>query len=140
MVKRLLTLLVVSSVLDTSVGGQELHLHPAQDQSVHDQFYSDWQRLDTGTSCCNKQDCFPTQFKVDKAGNWYALRRDGWQDTGLASNWVRVPDHLLEHNAMSATYARHPRGSPDGRNHVCIANDFAGSVPTVLCAVVGAGQ
>lgn len=49
------------------------HDHPPQDAPIHDLFYADWPRLDANSSCCNKQDCFPTII-VPRNGLYYALR------------------------------------------------------------------
>jgi hypothetical protein len=96
------------------------HRHPPQDVQLHEKFYSNWYRPDMPSqSCCNKQDCYPTQFKRI-GGTWFALRRED-------QKWIRVPFEKFERN----------RESPDGQAHVCMQPP--GSNDAVFCAVVGEG-
>lgn len=88
-------------------------------------FYQSWRmpypRANNGDriyGCCNKHDCYQTQFRRG-ARNWEALHRE----TG---RWVVVPDMKLEHNATD------PRDSPDGLGHLC-----ASTSGNVYCAVLG---
>lgn len=111
-------------LLATAPAALAQHQHPPQDAGVHERFYLTWNRpthrMTNGqraASCCNKQDCFPSELKHER-GFWWTRTRDG-------RSVIIVPDNVLEHNQEDA------RESPDGRNHVCIrANQ-------VICAVLG---
>lgn len=99
--------------------------HPSQDQELHDKFYQDWLRPDTGRiggnrtqSCCNKADCYPTEIKL-QGGKWFFKHRE----TG---DWLVIPKGRLEHNQPD------PRESPDGGSHVC-----ASAAGDLFCAVLG---
>lgn len=96
------------------------HYHPPQDVQMHEKFYSNWMRPDDQElSCCNMQDCYPTEFK--KIGRtWFAQRREDGE-------WIAIPPEKFEHN----------RDNPDGRNHVCMQPP--GSADTVFCAILGGG-
>jgi hypothetical protein len=52
--------------------------HP-QDLALHDKFYSTWSQPNNGNrrrvSCCNNQDCYPTNIVI-KEGKWWAQRRE----------------------------------------------------------------
>jgi hypothetical protein len=127
--------------------------HPPEHQAIHEQFYADWMRLDQNptSSCCNKQDCFPTMMMQHTDGKWYALRQHRARELEQAvargenptvppityADWVLVPEHVIEQNAAredlpAKKITREPRESPDGRSHACIVGD------TVYCAVIGA--
>ena len=100
--------------------------HP-QDLLLHDKFYSTWNQPNNGNrrrvSCCNNQDCYPTNI-VFKEGKWWAQRREDLK-------WIMVPDGKLEHNQPD------PRESPDHQSHACISPPIGGDY--VFCAVLGAG-
>lgn len=105
------------------------HLHPVQDAPMHEQFYSKWRIApDRVTSCCNKQDCYPTTIKFEN-GNWYALRREDQE-------WVRIPPERLEQNQIEANIYE----SPDFNSHVCMPNPAVGDGTTVYCATLGNGN
>lgn len=112
------------------VKGDEDHPgHPPQDQSLHDQFYSTWNRPDMRddkgnryASCCNKEDCYSTPMK-NVGGTWLALKRETQQ-------WVVVPNALIEQNQADT------RESPDGQSHACI-NKYTNQV---YCATIGSGM
>jgi hypothetical protein len=109
-------------------------------------------RLDTGTSCCNLNDCFPTiMLRRPDDGSWWALRKAAALDLERrviagenpkvpsldeTAAWILVPEEKLEHNswAPGIKAPRDPRDSPDGRSHACISGD------TVYCAVIGDGN
>ena len=85
------------------------HNHPPQDAALHERFYSIWMRPDNpSVNCCNKQDCYPAEFKL-VGGTWFAKRRDDGE-------WVPIPEERFEHNRTDRT----PADSPDGRSHVCM--------------------
>jgi hypothetical protein len=103
------------------------HNHPPQDIALHERFYSTWMRPDNpSTSCCNKQDCYPAEFKL-VGGTWFAKRREDGQ-------WVPIPEERFEHSRTDRT----PAESPDGRSHVCMEPPFYG-VYNVWCAILGFG-
>lgn len=88
------------------------------------QFYDNWKIIpERRSSCCNKKDCYATQFR-NVGGKWYALRREDQQ-------WIYVHDTKLEHNAAD------PLDSPDGQGHVCMQGPGYGDA--VWCAVLGTG-
>lgn len=102
-------------------------ISPARPHDGHDvvsQFYDGWMILpERKSSCCNKKDCYATQFQ--RTGDkWYALRRED-------KAWIYVQDTKLEHNAAD------PKDSPDGQGHVCMQPPGYGD--TVWCAVLGTG-
>ena len=96
------------------------HNHPRQDAQLHDQFYSTWMRPDQpNVSCCNKQDCAPAEARFQE-GLWWARRE-------VDGKWLPIPPWKIELN----------RGSPDGRNHLCVQPPHLGN--TVWCFVTGSG-
>lgn len=103
------------------------HHHPPQDAQLHEQFYSTWLMPNGGqkrtSSCCNLQDCYPTQMR-NVGGTWFAKRREDGQ-------WIAVPSGKLEQNQSD------PRESPDGQAHVCMPPPGYGY--GVYCAVLGSG-
>jgi len=96
--------------------------HPAQDQLLHEKFYSTWHMPDNPAfSCCNNADCYPTEIKsVD--GKIYAKRRED-------GKYILIPPQKIERN----------RDNPDGRNHLCAPPPgFAKNpVDTVYCFALG---
>lgn len=112
------TLLIVSSVLYVAAmaaRGQEMHQH--SHDGAAGRFYADWMMPDQpSTSCCNQQDCYPTEAQY-RNGQWFAMQRETGQ-------WVAVPPGKVETN----------RDNPDGRNHVCMS-----SAGTVYCFIAGGG-
>lgn len=100
--------------------GSAFAQHPPEHQALHEQFYSTWMIPPSRTtSCCNKQDCFPTTFRK-RADQWWALDRDGL-------TWLLVPADKIEENQTD------PRDSPDGRGHICAYRAY------IYCAVLGSG-
>ena len=122
-------ILVAAAVLARPTTGiAQHHNHPPQDAALHERFYSTWMRPDNPSrSCCNKQDCYPAEFKL-AGGTWFAKRRE---DGG----WVPIPEEKFEHNRTDGT----PADSPDGRSHVCMEPPFYG-VYKVWCAILGFGR
>jgi hypothetical protein len=48
----------------TGHGMGSTHSHPSEDEALHEKFYSTWYMPDNPSkSCCNKQDCYPTEIK-----------------------------------------------------------------------------
>ncbi len=101
--------------------GQDHH-HPARDVPIHEKFYSTWYMPDNpNKSCCNKQDCYPTEVKF-QLGHWWARRRED-------GKFIPVPDTKIE---------RH-RDNPDGRNHVCMPPPGSYNAGEVFCFSLGTG-
>lgn len=99
----------------TSVRAQ--HNHPPEHEAIHETFYKNWMQPDyPNLSCCNKQDCYPTEARF-KRGLWWARQRE----TG---GWMNVPPEKVEQH----------RDNPDGRNHVC-----ASRAGYVYCFIPGGG-
>jgi len=136
----LLGFILVAIVVAFVVGGlfvalivkafSQEHNHPPQDEALHEKFYSTWNMpIDYDgngrrtKSCCNKEDCYPTQVKRED-GHWYFLQREYQQ-------WVRIPDHIIEQNQLD------PRESPDGQAHVCANKSKDGTI--VFCFTHGGG-
>jgi hypothetical protein len=97
--------------------------HPAEDQLLHDKFYSTWHMPDhPAASCCNDADCYPTEIKFAD-GQIYARRRED-------GKYIFVPPQKVERN----------RDNPDGRNHLCAPppNAFHPD-DTVFCFALGGG-
>lgn len=100
-----------------SYASAQEHHHPPQDVAMHDRFYSSWDRPDMpGVSCCNKEDCYPTEAKFER-GSWYAKQRENGE-------WMKVPPEKIERN----------RDAPDARAHVC-----ASKWGYVYCFISAAG-
>ena len=100
------------------------HYHPPQDAEIHEKFYATWFMPDQPhKSCCNKQDCYPTEVRI-VAGSIFAKRRED-------GKFILVPPEKVERN----------RDNPDGRNHMCAPPPSATSYPpdTVFCFSLGAG-
>lgn len=105
-------------------GGGSGHAHPAEDDALHEKFYSTWYMPDNPSrSCCNKMDCYPTEVRME-GGRIYARRRED-------GKYLLVPAHKVERN----------RDNPDGRNHMCAPPPSATSYPpdTVFCFSLGGG-
>jgi hypothetical protein len=78
------------------------HRHAAQDEAIHEKFYSTWRMPDHPyRSCCNKGDCYPTEIRI-VGGEIFAKRRED-------GKFIAVPAAKVERN----------RDNPDGRNHLC---------------------
>lgn len=113
---RLLLATIMLCVFAYEAHGQEHH-HPPQDAQIHEKFYSTWMMPDhPSSSCCNKEDCYPTEARF-KRGQWWARQRETGQ-------WMRIPPEKVERD----------RDSPDARAHVC-----ASKAGYVYCFVVGGG-
>jgi hypothetical protein len=99
------------------------HNHPPEDAALHEMFYSTWMMPDhPNVSCCNKQDCYPTEARF-RDGFWEAKRREDGQ-------FVRVPWEKVEQR----------RDNPDGRNHVCMPSPVSSRrADEVYCFVLGGG-
>lgn len=76
----------------------------------------------SGGSCCNNEDCRPTQARFDPALAAWQVLVDGV--------WCPVPEST-----------RRPYPSPDGRAHVCAQKQANGYSPCggIICFVPGAG-
>lgn len=117
-----LAVLGVAAVFPSATVAQPPHRHPPQDQAIHDRFYATWMKPDDPTqSCCNWQDCYPTQVRF-KDGQWFARRRED-------GKFLLVPPEKIERR----------RESPDGRNHLCAPAPHLGYGDAVFCFVPGAG-
>ena len=96
------------------------HHHPPQDVQLHEKFYSTWYMPDQPTkSCCNKQDCYPTEIKRVGTTLFARRREDG--------EWIVVPPQKIERN----------RDNPDGRNHVCMPPPNHSQAGSVFCFSLG---
>lgn len=115
----LLTVLFALVLLGPSARGAE-HVH----EGVVGAFYEKWMSMpsDRKASCCNQEDCYPTEVRA-VADGWEFWDRD-------EQKWRAIPQDRLESNAKD------PLDSPDGRSHVCVYK----TTGTVLCAVLGSGQ
>jgi hypothetical protein len=104
-----------------AVKAQEHH-HPPQDVQLHEKFYSTWYMPDNPSkSCCNKQDCYPTEIKYVGTSLFARRREDG--------AWIIVPPQKIERN----------RDNPDGRNHVCMPPPNHSQAGSVFCFSLGGG-
>lgn len=129
MLKIVLLLLMMLSPAYADDHDEHMSGHPPQDQAIHEKFYQYWNRPDyPSASCCNNQDCYPTEFRRTRDGqHWEALRRED-------GAWIMIPDEKLEQNVTQ----REPYDSPDGRSHVCMQPP--GQSDWVWCAVLGNGM
>ena len=85
-------------------------------QTTHDRFhyvYEGWLTA-VGGSCCNDQDCAPTE------GHWRV--GPGGYEIQAGETWLQVPAEAVR-----------PYVSPDGDAHACVWNG------KVLCFVKGSG-
>jgi hypothetical protein len=98
------------------------HHHPPQDVQIHEKFYSTWYMPDNpNKSCCNMQDCYPTEIKYVDTTLFARRREDG--------QWIMVPPQKIERN----------RDNPDGRNHVCMPPPNHSQEGSVFCFSLGSG-
>jgi hypothetical protein len=98
-----LTVLMFAAYFQLSQARAQDHNHPAADAAIHELFYSTWMMPDhPQISCCNRQDCYPTEVRF-RDGFWEARRRED-------GRYIRVPWEKVEQR----------RDNPDGRNHVCM--------------------
>lgn len=99
--------------------------HP-QDRALHDRFYEKWNMPNNGlerrTSCCNKNDCYPTSIKLED-GKYYARRRED-------GAWIHVPNYKLEQLQTDPVF------SPDHQSHACMQPP--GMSDQLYCATLGA--
>src|SRR5262245_23389105 len=101
LLRKLATLCIAVGV-PAGAAAEPAHRHPPQDEAIHDRFDSTWMKPDNPTqSCCNWQDCYPTQVRLQD-GRWFARRRED-------GKFLSVPPEKIERR----------RDSPDGRNHLC---------------------
>jgi hypothetical protein len=111
---------VIVIIIGAAASAQEHH-HPKEHEELHYRFYSTWMMPDNPKrSCCNQQDCYPTEARYSN-GTWYAKRRED-------GKWLRVPPEKVEQN----------RDSPDGRSHICAPPASLGA-DTVFCFKEGSG-
>jgi hypothetical protein len=98
-----------------------LRHHPAQDQQLHEKFYSKWHMPDNpAVSCCNEADCYPTEIKYIR-GEIYAKRRED-------GKYIPIPPQKVERN----------RDNPDGLNHLCAPPpSVTRPSDTVFCFALG---
>ncbi len=121
---RLLVLLMLG--LASATFAQDAgHRHPPSDNKLHDTFYSTWKKPRSLQSCCNKQDCYPTQayFRQD-TGTWFAFIRE-------TQRFEQIPLAVYDQkNPPNET-------TPDDRAHVCATPDTtnAGRASTIHCFV-----
>jgi hypothetical protein len=118
---RLACIVAATVLVVTSAAGQ--HRHPAQDEALHDKFYSTWYMPDDPSkSCCNKADCYPTEIRL-VGGNIYARRRED-------GKYIPIPSQKVERK----------RDNPDGRSHLCAPPPGSGyASDTVFCFSLGGG-
>ena len=99
------------------------HHHPPQDADIHEKFYRTWRISAHDWSCCNNQDCYPTEVRI-VGGEIFAKRRED-------GKFIAVPPANVERK----------RKSPDGRNHLCAPPPLSRHPPdTVFCFVLGTGM
>lgn len=96
----------------------------AEAQDGHAQYHDTYKlwKTPSGGSCCNNQDCRPTQARYEPTlGVWRVL---------VDGVWCPVP-----------ASTRRPYASPDGRAHVCAQKQAKGYSPCggIICFVPGAG-
>jgi hypothetical protein len=116
-----IAIMMIAAFLQLSQARAQDHRHPAADAAIHEKFYSTWMMPDRPEiSCCNRQDCYPTEVRF-REGFWEAKRRED----GV---YVRVPWEKVEKN----------RDSPDGRSHVCMPPPNHLGME-VLCFALGGG-
>ena len=100
------------------------HRHPPEDAQSHEQFYKNWTQPDNReASCCNLQDCFPTEIKVIE-GKLFAKSK--W-----TQRWVYIPPNKIDREARPY----------DGQNHACMTlpnAEYPGDQP--LCFAYGLGS
>jgi hypothetical protein len=118
-----LAILTIAACFQPSQARAQDHNHPPADVAIHERFYSTWMMPDRpDLSCCNRQDCYPTEVRF-RDGFWEARRRED-------GAYIRVPWEKVENN----------RDNPDGRNHVCMPPPDRGPQGReVFCFALGSG-
>lgn len=113
--------------------------HPPQDMQLHIKYYQYWQRPNGKGSCCNENDCYPTQARFDpKTGTWWAMRRED-------NKWIEIPKWIYDNNDPNRPE------SPDGQSHLCAPPPFFATdmtnrnlgeaqSPSVYCFRAGTGM
>ncbi|SRR6266511_1866549 len=81
----------------------------------HEDFYSKLVRKDTKTSCCNLNDCRPTQSRM--IGDHYEVKVEG--------EWTPVPKGAIQ-SIMA----------PDGGAHVCAPKQVGSNKGVIYCVVL----
>ena len=110
-----LTLLAVL-VFNFSVFAQDFHGNHGQGHETwHKRFYEGLQTPDTKVSCCNLNDCRPTQGR--EKGGHYEVEIDG--------RWIKVLVNKIV-----------KKSAPDGGFHVCAPANFSGQPEHVYCVIV----
>jgi hypothetical protein len=100
-----------------------IHHHADMSLSV-DRFYSTWFMPDNPSkSCCNTNDCYPTEVEF-RGGQWWAKRREDGE-------WLPIPAEKVERN----------RDNPDGQSHLCAPppNSLNYAPKEVFCFSLGGG-
>lgn len=81
----------------------------------HSSFYEKLVSPKTKVSCCNLNDCRPTESR--SSGDHYEVKVDG--------KWVAVPPDIIIHIM-----------APDWGAHVCAPASFNGDPKTIFCVVL----
>lgn len=118
-----LAVLMFAACLQPFQARAQDHNHPGADAAIHERFYSTWMMPDKpNISCCNRQDCYPTEVRF-RDGFWEAKRRED-------GRYIRIPWEKVEQN----------RDNPDGRSHVCMPPPYRGYQDAeVFCFTLGGG-
>lgn len=126
MLKFLFILLVSLPLLVTKAGAQDGHHHGWEGHHGigHDYLHHWYQTLkqpNSGISCCNKQDCRPTEARMLPDGTIEAMK-DG--------RWVTIPPEKILNVP-----------SPDLNSHICAPDSTSRAYHPdhVFCFVFGAG-
>lgn len=111
---------ILAALFIGNVKAQEHH-HLAQDQAIHERFYSTWMMPDNrNVSCCHNEDCAPAESRFEN-GQWLARK------VGDDGDFTPIPREKIERD----------RDSPDGRSHLC--GRRWGNGLSVFCFVPGMG-
>lgn len=126
------TALTLTLLLSTAALAHDHDASTPPEQAKVYEFYSKWQRpkgnfsgiTHRGSSCCNRQDCFPVvEARIDRGTLWIRIQ----YPSGEVSVEYRVDPSIIESNQED------PRESPDVRSHACIIGG------AVACYVEGGG-
>lgn len=83
--------------------------------TFHNKFYENLRSPKTKVSCCNINDCRPTEMRTN--GDHYEVKVNGM--------WVRVPMDII----VKVT-------APDGGAHVCAPHNFGGKPEQLFCVIL----
>jgi hypothetical protein len=74
----ILGVIVLTTPPHASASADEAHIHQYHASAEQDEWMRSLIRPDTGTSCCNLNDCSPTDAEW-RGGQWWAVYKGAWR-------------------------------------------------------------